>query len=132
MPAQLRRPDREAPKGKRVRSVSMVPEVADRLATLKSRKHVTHDDDLVVCNEVGARLCAWKLRRRFYRALEKAGLPRIVFHSLRHCFGTHGIHAWDPEHAAGPHGPSAGRFGRGDDRNRTGVHGFAGTRSGCR
>jgi integrase len=74
----------------------MVSELADRLAKLKGRKHFTHDDDLVFCNEVGAHLCAWKLRRRFYRALEKAGLPRIVFHSLRHCFGTHGIRAWDP------------------------------------
>ena len=86
----------KVPKGKRVRSVPMVPELADRLAKLKSRTHFTHDDDLVFCNEVGAHLCAWKLRRRFYRALERAGLPRIVFHSLRHCFGTHGIRAWDP------------------------------------
>jgi integrase len=74
----------------------LVPEVADRLATLKSRAHLTDDADLVFCNDVGGHLCSWRLRRRFYRALEKAGQPRIVFHSLRHCFGTHGIRAWDP------------------------------------
>jgi hypothetical protein len=50
----------------------------DRLAKLKSRKHLTHDDDLVFCNEVGAHLCAWKLRRRFYRAVEKASLSSFT------------------------------------------------------
>src|SRR4051794_39036580 len=162
----------KVPKGKRVRSVPMVPEVADRLAKLKSREHFTSDENLVFCSEVGAHLCSWKLRRRFYRALEEAGLPRIVFHSLRHCFGPHGIRAWDPNTLQGymghqhysttarylHHRPAAadaaklaaafsghagdtfeiveppgkpkaricGRFGRGADRNRTGVHGFAG------
>jgi len=28
------------------------------------------------------------LRRRFYRALDSAGLKRIRFHDLRHTFGT--------------------------------------------
>jgi len=27
-------------------------------------------------------------RRRFYQALERAGLPRIRYHDLRHCFAT--------------------------------------------
>jgi len=84
----------------------MVPEVADCLAKLKSREHFTDDDDLVVCNEVGSYLCSWRLRRRFYHALEKAGLPQIVFHSLRSASAPRhpGV---GPEHAAGLHGPSA-------------------------
>jgi integrase len=84
------------PKGKKVRSVPMVPEVADALARLKEREHFTDDDDLVFCSEVGEFMDSWAMRRRFYKALEHAGLPRVVFHSLRHCFGTHGIRAWDP------------------------------------
>jgi integrase len=28
------------------------------------------------------------MRRRFYAALDRAGLRRIVFHDLRHCFAS--------------------------------------------
>src|SRR3954470_2641657 len=28
------------------------------------------------------------MRRRYYTALERAGLRRLRFHDLRHCFGT--------------------------------------------
>lgn len=34
-----------------------------------------------------AAIAAWGLRRRFYRALQQAGLPRVRFHDLRHHFG---------------------------------------------
>jgi integrase len=78
----------KVPKGKRVRSVPMMPEVIDTLAALKDREHFTGDDDLVFCSEVGDHLDHFKLRKRFYAALDTAGLRRIRFHDLRHCFGS--------------------------------------------
>lgn len=41
------------PKGKRVRSVPMMPDVVSALATLKEREHFTGDDELAFVNEVG-------------------------------------------------------------------------------
>jgi integrase len=79
------------PKGKRVRSVPMTPPVVDALGRLKERGYLAEDGDLVFCNTAGAHLDAWALRRRYYRALEKAGLRRIRFHDLRHCFGSAAI-----------------------------------------
>jgi integrase len=78
----------KVPKGKKVRSVPMASPVIDRLARLKDREHFTGDDDLVFCNTVGDFLDAWALRRRYYRAAEAAGLPRLRFHDLRHVFGS--------------------------------------------
>ena len=31
------------------------------------------------------------MRRRFYAALKRAGLPHIRFHDLRHTFGTFAV-----------------------------------------
>jgi integrase len=84
------------PKGKRVRSVPMMPELIDVLAKLKERKHFAGDDDLVFCSEVGEYLDPFALRRRYYRALERAGLRRIRFHDLRHAFGSAAITKLDP------------------------------------
>ena len=81
----------KVPKGKKVRSVVMTPGVVDALARLKEREHFTGDDDLVFPNIVGEHLDPWALRRRFYKALEQAGLRRIRFHDLRHHFGTNAI-----------------------------------------
>jgi integrase len=39
------------PKGKRVRSVPMMPAVIDTLANFKEREHFTGDSDLVFCSE---------------------------------------------------------------------------------
>ena len=75
---------RRSPKGKRVRSVPMTPAVIDALGRLKERDHLTDDDDLVFCNTAGDHLDSWALRRRFYAAIENAGLRRIRFHDLRH------------------------------------------------
>jgi integrase len=63
----------KVPKGKRVRSVPMMPEVIDTLGALKEREHFTADGDLVFCLEVGEHLDHFKLRKRFYAA----GLRRI-------------------------------------------------------
>ncbi|HEV7483600.1 MAG TPA: site-specific integrase [Solirubrobacterales bacterium] len=86
----------KVPKGKRVRSVPMMPEVIDVLAKLKERDYFTADSDLVFCSETGGHLDHFKLRKRFYAALEKAKLRRIRFHDLRHCFGSAAIQKLDP------------------------------------
>jgi integrase len=74
----------------------MVPAVLDALGRLKEREHFAGDDDLVFCDVVGGHLNAWSLRRRYYRAVEAAGLPRVRFHDLRHAFGTAAIRRLDP------------------------------------
>jgi integrase len=78
----------KAPKSGRVRSAPMVDEVVTALDGLSRREHFTKADDLVFCSVTGGHLEAWGMRRRFYAALERAGLPRIVFHDLRHCFAS--------------------------------------------
>jgi integrase len=79
------------PKGKKVRSVPMTPAVIDALAALKNREHFTEDGDLVFCSEVGDYLDHDRLRKRYYAALDRAGLRRVRFHDLRHAFGTAAI-----------------------------------------
>ena len=47
------------------------------------------ENDLVFANEVGRPIEAANLRNRyFWRLLERAGLPRIRFHDLRHTAAT--------------------------------------------
>lgn len=86
----------KVPKGKRVRSVPMMPDVIDTLAGLKDREHFTGDDDLVFASEVGDYLDHYTLRKRYYAALDRAELRRIRFHDLRHCFGSAAITKLDP------------------------------------
>lgn len=86
----------KVPKGKRVRSVPMMPAVIDTLAQLKEREYFTDDDDLVFCSEVGKHLDHFRLRKSYYAALERAGLRRVRFHDLRHAFGTAAIKTLDP------------------------------------
>ncbi len=68
----------------------------DTLARLKDRDEFTEDDDLVFCNTVGGYLNSLSLRRRYYRTIGKAGLRKIRFHDLRHCFGSMAITVLDP------------------------------------
>ena len=86
----------KAPKGKRVRSVPLMPRVADELARLKDREHFTDDGDLVFGSEVGGHLDHFTLRKRFYAALDAAELKRIRFHDLRHHFCSLAITVLDP------------------------------------
>jgi integrase len=72
--------EEKIPKGKRVRSVPMMPNVLDALAVLKEREHFTGDGDLVFCSDIGGHLDHFALRKRFYAALEAAGLRRVRFH----------------------------------------------------
>jgi integrase len=88
--------EEKVPKGKRVRSVPMMPGVIDTLATLKERDQFTENDDLVFCSIVGGYLNSITLRKHHYKALERAGLRRVRFHDLRHAFGTAAITKLDP------------------------------------
>lgn len=85
----------KAPKSGKVRSVPLVPELVPVLDGLSRRPRFVEPGDLVFCSEVGGHLDGWALRRRFYRALDDAGLGHLregerpfVFHDLRHCFGS--------------------------------------------
>ena len=73
----------------------MTPHVVDTLARLKERGCLTEDDDLVFSNTAGDYLCAWGLRRRYYKAVKAAGIRRLVFPELRHTFGTHAVRMLD-------------------------------------
>jgi integrase len=84
------------PKGKKVGSVPMVRDVADCLARLKERERFTDDDDLVFVNAVGKHVDDCSLRKRYYKAIERAGLRRVRFHDLRHAFGSMAIRKLDP------------------------------------
>jgi integrase len=84
----------KAPKSGKVRSVPLVPELVGPLDRLSLRAQFTGEDDLVFCNEVGAHLDAWSLRRRYKAALAAAGLRRVRFHDLRHCFGSVAVRAF--------------------------------------
>ena len=76
------------PKSGKVRSVPMVPEVAQALARLAKREWFTGDEDLVFAGDLGKYLDASALRERYKAALDRAGLRRLRFHDLRHTFGT--------------------------------------------
>ena len=86
----------KVPKGKRVRSVPLMPDAMDALATLKERRHFTADGDLVFCSEVGEHLDYYSHRRRYQESLTRAKLRTIRFHDLRHAFGTAAITELDP------------------------------------
>ncbi len=76
------------PKSGKVRSVPMVPEVAQALARLSQRERFTTDEDPVFAGIVGGHLDASALRRRYRQAAKLAGLRSLPFHSLRHYFGS--------------------------------------------
>jgi integrase len=76
------------PKSGKVRSVPMVPEVAQVLARLSQRERFTGDTDPVFAGSTGGHLDASALRRRYAAAAGRAGLRPLPFHSLRHYFGS--------------------------------------------
>ena len=81
-------------KSGKVRSVPLVDQAARALDELSRRERWTSDEDRVFVNEVGEHIEDSALRRRFYRALDSAGLKRIRFHDLRHTFGTIAVQAF--------------------------------------
>ena len=77
-----------SPKSGKIRAVPLAPDVAAALARLADRGYRTSDDDLVFVGEHGGYLDGSALRRRYVKALERAGLRQLRFHDLRHTFGT--------------------------------------------
>jgi integrase len=77
------------PKSGKVRTVPMVPAVAEALARLVVREN----DDLVFPGLAGEYLDGSALRRRYKAALKRAGLRELRFHDLRHVFGSLAINA---------------------------------------
>ncbi len=67
--------------------------VPDRLMTLleQCRRERAGESAYVVCGRQGKRLEPRGCMRLFKRLLEKAGLPDMNFHSLRHTFATRGL-----------------------------------------
>jgi integrase len=87
--------EEEAPKSHRIRSVPLSDQSAVALDGLSRREHFTGDDDLVFCTPVGGHLDDDNVRDAFYAAIDAAALGHlrekddpIVFHDLRHTFGT--------------------------------------------
>lgn len=78
----------KAPKSGRVRSAPMVDDVLAALDRLSRREHFAGPDDLVFCTPVGGHLLDATILRRFRTDLDRAGLPKIRFHDLRHVFAT--------------------------------------------
>lgn len=79
------------------REVPLGQRVADTLHQHRGVTPYNHDDDPVLCHPLtGNPLDAGKARERFYDAMKAAGMGHmlgqsgggIVFHSLRHTFGT--------------------------------------------
>lgn len=90
------------PKSGKVRSVPLIDQAARVLDGLSRRELFTAPDDLVFCSPTGAPVHDDQLRDRFYIALEAAGLgdkrkaaeKPMVFHDLRHTFGTLAVEVW--------------------------------------
>ncbi len=89
------------PKSGKVRSVPLVDQAARALDELSQREHFTGPDDRVFCSPTGGPVDDSELRDAFYAALVAAGLGHlrekpdpIVFHDLRHTFGTLAVRVW--------------------------------------
>jgi integrase len=82
------------PKSGRVRSVPLIDQAARALDALSQRGFLDGDGDLVFPGAGGGVLDDSALRRRFAAALDRAQLPRVRFHDLRHTFGTVAVRAF--------------------------------------
>lgn len=90
-----------APKSGKVRSVPLIDQAAVALDGLSRREMFTEPGDRVFCSATGGPLDDVPIRRGFYAALSAAGLGHlrekdepIVWHDLRHTFGTLGAAIW--------------------------------------
>ena len=91
-----------APKSGRVRSVPLIDQAAVALDGLSRRELFTEPGDLIFPSPMGDYLDDSAQRKRFYAALLGAGLGHlrekddpIVFHDLRHTFGTLAAKTWE-------------------------------------
>jgi integrase len=88
-------------KGRRVRSVPMSANVRRVLWPIcrgKAREALVFEHDA----KPGEPICGTGLYRRFISASERAGLPRIRLHDLRHTFGTQAIRVFPIHEDDGP------------------------------
>jgi integrase len=86
------------PKSGKVRSVPMLDPATAAFDGLAQREHYTAPADRVFVSPTGGPVDDGVARRAFYDAMDAAGLTELrdpdrvggplVFHSLRHCFGT--------------------------------------------
>jgi integrase len=85
----------QLPKSGRVRSVPLIRQARTHVTALVTlRDQAPRDDDLVFKGPSGGVINDSSLRRRFYDALSRAGLPRMRLHDLRHSFGTLAVQAF--------------------------------------
>jgi integrase len=78
-----------SPKNHRGRSVPMADRLAGELERHFQASRWRAENDLVFAHPAtGHVLDSSKLRKRFYVALDRAGVHHITFHGLRHTFGT--------------------------------------------
>ncbi len=79
------------PKGQRVYSVPMAPQVHDLLLALRPAD--SDPDERVFPGEHGGAMDGSALYRRYKKTQQQAGLRSLRFHDLRHTFGTQAIAA---------------------------------------
>jgi len=84
----------EEPKSGKVRSVPMVPDVAQVLARLGQRQLWIGDDDFVFVSPTGGYIDYSATVKAYKRVLRSAGLRSLKFHGLRHSFGTIAVQAF--------------------------------------
>ena len=78
------------------RAVPMARDAFIALDGLSQRESFTGEDDYVFCGATGEPLDESALRKRYRRAREAAGAPKLPFHHLRHTFATLAIRGLDP------------------------------------
>ena len=93
--------DEGPPKSGQARSVPLIDIAARPLDGLSRRERFTGASDRVFCDPTGATLNDGAIRGALYAALEAAGIDRdrgtgklLVFHDLRHTFGTLAVQAF--------------------------------------
>jgi integrase len=91
----------KVPKSKVVRSLPLIDQAAAALDALTRRGYLTGPDDRVFLSPSGNALDDGDIRDGFYAALGAAGLGHlrekeqpIVFHDLRHSFGSMAVQVW--------------------------------------
>ena len=89
------------PKSGQARSVPLIDIAARALDGLSRRDRFTGPSDRVFCDPTGDTLNDGAIRQAFYDALEAANIDRdrgtgklLVFHDLRHTFGTLAVQAF--------------------------------------
>jgi integrase len=76
------------PKSGKVRSVPLVDAAAEWLARLDRQRSSREEQALVFCESNGTHLSDGRLRWRYGKALQRAGVRPLRFHDLRHTFGS--------------------------------------------